>query len=68
MIIKCSLYKSITQAIDEKISRDEHVFLIFEYLKVISPYSAEDCRGFLKAAIHNDESGRFLKLLFFLTD
>jgi pyruvate/2-oxoglutarate/acetoin dehydrogenase E1 component len=57
MIIKCSLYKSITQAIDEKISRDEHVFLIFEYLKVISPYSAEDCRGFLKAAIHNDESG-----------
>jgi pyruvate dehydrogenase E1 component beta subunit len=31
-------------------------------LKVISPYSAEDCRGLLKAAIRDDDPG----LIFFL--
>jgi pyruvate/2-oxoglutarate/acetoin dehydrogenase E1 component len=40
-------------------------------LKVISPYSAEDCRGLLKAAIRDDDPGlsfffiNFLLFLFF---
>jgi len=29
-------------------------------LKVISPYSAEDCRGLLKAAIRDDDPGLFI--------
>ena len=29
-------------------------------LKVISPYSAEDCRGLLKAAIRDDDPGLFV--------
>jgi pyruvate/2-oxoglutarate/acetoin dehydrogenase E1 component len=35
-------------------------------LKVISPYSAEDCRGLLKAAIRDDDPGLFIKHLSFL--
>ena len=34
-------------------------------LKVISPYSAEDCRGLLKAAIRDDDPG-LLKEIFLL--
>ncbi len=35
-------------------------------LKVISPYSAEDCRGLLKAAIRDDDPGLFIKYLSFM--
>ena len=30
-------------------------------LKVISPYSAEDCRGLLKAAIRDDDPGLLIE-------
>jgi pyruvate dehydrogenase E1 component beta subunit len=33
-------------------------------LKVISPYSAEDCRGLLKAAIRDDDPGLFIMNFF----
>ena len=35
-------------------------------LKVISPYSAEDCRGLLKAAIRDDDPGRSLSRFHYL--
>ncbi len=35
-------------------------------LKVISPYSAEDCRGLLKAAIRDDDPGLLIMYFLFL--